>query len=217
MVTSPGFSTAASPTSTRSRPARGPRRVPAARRRALIEEAAARLFAERGFERATVEQIAHEAGVSKPMIYRHFESKKDLCMKLLERRRDELAAAPLDEFIHGSGDPRGRLPAMIEVWFEHVEQHPYSARLLFADATGDDDIKALQRELRRRQRAADIALLTEFGVSVPEDQLEPLGEIVRSALSGLALWWLDHPGVARATVTAAMLRMTRGMLSAHEG
>jgi AcrR family transcriptional regulator len=188
-------------------------RLPAAERRVLIEHAAARLFAERGYELTTVAEIAAAAGVSKPMLYRHFESKKELHMRLLERRRDELAAAPLGRFLEAEGSVSQRLEAMIDAWFEHVEQHPNSSRLLFQDVTGDAEIRELQRELRGRQRAADVAMLREFGPPLPEAELEPLGEIIRSSLTGLALWWLDNPAIPRATVTSAMLRMLRGMLA----
>jgi len=187
-------------------------RLSAAQRRGLIEDAAARLFAQRGYTATTVEDIAAAAGVSKPMLYRHFESKKELHMKLLEHRRDELAAAPLDSLLQAKGKTEERLPAMIDEWFAHVEQHPDTSRLLFQDTSGDPDIQAHQYELRRRQRAADVALLREFASQLPEDELEPLGEIIRSSLTGLALWWLDHPDVPRATVVAAMLRMTTGVL-----
>lgn len=190
-----------------------PRRLSATERRVLIEDAAARLFAEHGYAATTVEDIAAAAGVSKPMLYRHFESKKELQMKLLERRRDELAAAPLDEFLRNHSDPDQRLPAMIDAWFTHVEQHPHTSRNLFQDAIGDPDIEALQRELRRRQRAADVALLRELAPQLPEAELEPLGEIIRSSLTGLALWWLDHPHTPRAIVVAAVLRTTRGVLA----
>lgn len=190
------------------------RRLPAEKRRALIEDAAARLFAARGYASTTVEEIATQAGVSKPMLYRHFESKKDLHMKLLERRRDELAAAPLDRLLEDGGGPiEQRLPAMIDAWFAHVEQHPDSSRLLFQDAIGDPEIEALQRELRRRQRAADVALMREHAPNATKGDLEPLGEIVRSSLTGLALWWLDRPQIPRAVVVSAMMRMLTGMLS----
>jgi AcrR family transcriptional regulator len=189
-----------------------PRRLPAAQRRGLIEAAAARLFARRGYTATTVEDIVAEAGVSKPMLYRHFESKKELHMKLLETRRDELAAAGLDGFLQGGGDPEERLPTMIDAWFAHVEQHPHTSRVLFQDAAGDPDIEALQRELRDRQRAADVALLREFAPQLPEQELEPLGEVIRSSLAGLALWWLDNPEVPRAVLVAVVLRTTTGVL-----
>jgi AcrR family transcriptional regulator len=210
MVTWDDSATAAAP---RSAPAP---RLTARQRRSSIEGAAARLFARNGYDATTVEQIVSEAGVSKPMLYRHFESKKDLCMMLLERRRDELAAAPLDQFIGSDDSPPERLPAMIDAWFAHVQQNPDSCRMLFQDVTFDGDIRALQLELRARQRAADIALVRELGVRVPEAQLDPLAEIIRSSLTGLALWWLDNPAVPRAAPVAAMLRMTRGLFYASD-
>jgi AcrR family transcriptional regulator len=188
------------------------RRLPAAERRVLIERAAARLFAERGYETTTVEQICAAAGVSKPMLYRHFESKQELAMRLMERRRDELAAAPLGKFLETEGSPDQKLGAMIDAWFAHVGEHPQTSRLLFADVTGDAQLRDLQRELRRRQRAADVAMMREFGPPLPEEELEPLGEIIRGSLTGLALWWLERPEVPRTIVVAAMLRMMRGLL-----
>ncbi len=193
----------------------GPR-LPAAERRVLIERAAARLFAQRGYETTTVEDICAAAGVSKPMLYRHFDSKQELCMRLLERRRDELAAAPLGTFLETDGPVEQRLEAMIDAWFAHVAEHPHSSRVLFQDITGDAGLRELQHELRRRQRAADVAMLREFGPPLPEVELEPLGEVIRASLTGLALWWLERPEVPRAVVVAAMLRMTRGLLGAHD-
>jgi AcrR family transcriptional regulator len=193
-------------------PGESRRRLPAAERRTLIEAAAARLFAQRGYTATTVEDIAVEAGVSKPMLYRHFESKKDLHIRLLEHRRDELAAAPLDSFLKDKRDLQQRLPAMIDAWFAHVEEHPDTSRILFQDTSGDYDIQSVQRELRRRQRAADTALLREFAPQLPVRELEPLGEIIRSSLTGLALWWLDNPHIPRGVLVAAVLRVTTGVL-----
>jgi AcrR family transcriptional regulator len=206
MVTSPAFTS-------RSGSTASPPRLSAPQRRALIEEAAARLFARQGYETTTVEDIVAAAGVSKPMLYRHFESKRELHMRLMERRRDELATEPLGKLLEGRGSPEERLAATVDAWFSHVQQHPDTSRVLFQDAPGDPEIRSLQNELRRRQRAADVALLREFGPALPEAELEALGEIIRSALTGLALWWLDEPEVPRSTVVAAMLRMTRGILS----
>ena len=54
-------------------------------------------------------------------------------------------------------------------------------------------------------------LVVEGPPGLPEAELEPLGEIIRSSLTGLALWWLDHPEAPRATVVAAMVRMADGL------
>ncbi|MFH8407938.1 hypothetical protein ACH4FX_24540 [Streptomyces sp. NPDC018019] len=71
--------------------------------------------------------------------------------------------------------------------------------------------KAGHRELQRRQRATDVALLREYVPGLPEAELEPLGEAIRSSLYGLALWWLDRPEQPREVLVRAMVRITRGL------
>lgn len=210
-------------------PTASPRGSSADVRRSL-EDAAADLFARNGYAGTTVDDIVAAAGVSKPALYRHFASKKDLHLALLERHRDELAAAALAAMFEqpGSGaDPgpeRARaaiggpadaeldrsIHAMIDAWFAYVEHHPFVG-LMFRDTTGDPDVVALHRELQARQRNADVALLREFAPAIPEAELEPLGELIRSSLYGLAVHWLDHPEIDRAVLVAAMTRMLRGL------
>jgi len=181
--------------------------------RTRIEDTAARLFAERGFAGTTIGEIAAEAGLSKPMLYRHFDSKQELHLALLERHRDELAAAPIGELLHGEGDLDARLTAMYDAWFAHVQGHPYTWRMMFRDTTGDAEVQAFHQELQRRQRETDMALLREFVPGLPEAELEPLGEAIRSSLHGLALWWLERPDRPREPLVAAMVRLTRGLIA----
>ncbi len=77
-------------------------RLPAAKRREQLLDTAAKLFAAHGYAGATTSQIARAAGVTEPIIYRHFESKRDLFIALIERTsadtislwEEELASAP---------------------------------------------------------------------------------------------------------------------------
>ncbi len=187
-------------------------RLNSAERQRTIEEAAVELFTERGYAGTTIDDVVACAGVSKPMLYRHFESKQALVMALLERHRDELAAAPLDALLATSERPFSeRLDVMLEAWFGYVRAHPF-VRLLLHDASGDPEVSALVRELHDRQRAADIALLREFAPHIPEQELHALGEIIRSSLAGLALWWLDHAEVEQDHIIAAMRRVVLGIV-----
>lgn len=61
------------------------------RNRSLVLDAARRVFMERGYHGATLEQIAEEAGFSKGVVYSQFESKADLFLALLDKRIDERA------------------------------------------------------------------------------------------------------------------------------
>ncbi|MEO5920414.1 MAG: TetR/AcrR family transcriptional regulator [Pseudolysinimonas sp.] len=60
-----------------------PRSLAKADRRAALLGAAARLFAERGFERVTLEEIGGAAGISGPAVYRHFASKQGVLAAIL--------------------------------------------------------------------------------------------------------------------------------------
>jgi AcrR family transcriptional regulator len=145
------------------------------------------------------------------MLYRHFEGKQELALVLLERHRDALAAAPLDALLATASRPLAeRIDAMLDAWFDYVAREPF-VRLLLHDASGDSAVSALVEELHGRQRAADIALVREFAPHVPEAELEPIGEIIRSSLSGLGLWLLDHPDYDRSRLIAAMRRMVLGL------
>jgi AcrR family transcriptional regulator len=186
-------------------------RLRAPERRRKIEEAATTLFAERGYAATTIDDIVAGAGVTKPMLYRHFESKQALVMSLLERHRDELAAAPLDVLLATEYAPfPERLDAMLDAWFGYVEAHPF-VRLLLHDSSGDPAVAALVGELHDRQRATDVALVREFAPHIPTAELQPLGEVIRSSLAGLALWWMDHPDTDRADVIACVRRVVLGL------
>jgi len=61
-----------------------PTRLPAAERRLHLIETAIRLFSEGSYRGATTAEIARAAGVSEPILYRHFASKRDLYMAALD-------------------------------------------------------------------------------------------------------------------------------------
>lgn len=64
-------------------------RLPAAKRREQLLDSAAALFAQHGYARATTAQLARAAGVTEPIIYRHFASKRDLFVALIERTGED--------------------------------------------------------------------------------------------------------------------------------
>ena len=77
-------------------------RLTGAQRQKVILEAAAEVFARRGYEGARLEEIARTAGVSKALIYEHFEGKRELYAQIFRRGTDEsfgtaLAAVAAEE------------------------------------------------------------------------------------------------------------------------
>jgi AcrR family transcriptional regulator len=179
-------------------------RLPAERRRATLMAAASKLFAERGYDHASLDQLAARAGVTKPIVYRHFASKKDLYLQLLAVHRDDLLST-LGEEMATHGALADRVPRVADAWFSHVESHPFAWAMLFADVTGDPDISSFHAQMRDTARKAIAGLLVaEHALRIEAAMLEPLAEVLRSAMTGLALWWLDHREVPRATLVATI-------------
>jgi hypothetical protein len=85
--------------------------------------------------------------------------------------------------------------------------------MLFRDTTGDPEVQAFYRELQASARAANAALLrAEPDLAIPEERIEPVAEFIRSAVTGLALWWAEHREVPRATVVeVAVDALTNGL------
>src|SRR5262245_10529746 len=191
------------------------RRLPAAARRALIEAAAARLFAERGYATTRLDDVAAAANVTKPVLYRHFETKKALYLALLERHR-----AQLPRFVQpGAPDEplAARLPGVLDGWFAYVEARPQAWTMIFRDNGGDAAIKAVRKELQESARGVIAALLrSQPELSIPDEEVEPLAELLRGAMAGLALWWIDHPTVPRRLLVDLVVRTIRGLLAPTE-
>lgn len=84
------------------------KRLPAAKRREQLLDCALKLFARVGYARATTSQLAELAGVTEPIIYRHFENKKHLFVALIERTARQ-TLEHWNERLEGAADPAERL------------------------------------------------------------------------------------------------------------
>jgi AcrR family transcriptional regulator len=177
------------------------RRLPAAERREIIERNATEVFAERGYHGAGMDEIARRSGVTVPVVYDHFDSKLDLHRRLLERTRDELLAMWTEQ-LAGDEPAEVRIPRALDAWASYVEGNPYAARMFFQETTGDPEARVVHKRVQAQARAALGALLgTEPGsaniAGADPEALEMAAEVMRAGLTGLAIWWIDHPEVPR--------------------
>jgi AcrR family transcriptional regulator len=187
------------------------KRLPADERRAVIEDAAAALFAERGYAATRLNDIAAAADVTKPVLYRHFDSKKALYLALLAKHQ-----ALLPRFVDPitTDEPfLERLPLLLDTWFAYVQEQPYAWHLIFRDTTGEPEILAFRQEVQAAARGVLARLLqAQSELSIPKRELEPLAELLQSAMVGLTLWWLDHPDVPRPTIVDLVTGVWLGLL-----
>jgi AcrR family transcriptional regulator len=187
------------------------RRLPADERRALIVDAAGRLFGERGFDGTRLDDVAAAAGVTKPILYRHFADKTALYLALLERHRGDLGS--FAAAVPAAGSLEDRLRAVLEVWVAYVSDRAYAWRMLFRDTGGGPDVQAVRQAVHARARAVLVEMIDVLREGeIPEREREPLAELMSMGMASLVLWAMDDGRVGDDAIVDAMTRVWAGLL-----
>ena len=170
------------------------------RSREAVLNAAMGLFAEQGYEAASMLGIAERAQLSKSVIYDHFGSKADLHRALLEREADALLsevarAVPAPD----TSTPGERLRSGIDAFFRYAEDRPVAWRLLIRDPPADPELAAAHYGIQRRGTDAVAVLVGGEHLDDESKRMhkEMLAELLKSSITGLAVWWSEHPDVPR--------------------
>lgn len=138
-------------------------RLPAHERRRQLLDIALDVFAAEGFHATAMNDVADAAGVTKPVLYQHFTSKRQLYLELLEdvgtRLTDEIAVATA-----AAGSPRQQVEAGFVAYFRFVAERRSAYQLLFGggarrDAEFSDAVRRVEEHL-----AASIAELIEADI-----------------------------------------------------
>jgi AcrR family transcriptional regulator len=175
---------------------RSPRR---ARTRALLLEAAGRVYARRGFDNATLDEIADEAGFTKGAVYDHFGSKEKLLMSLLDEHLAEQIAEQIEVF-DPSSSPTERPWAGAGRWMRDLENNPDAFRLLveaWVHGQRDDDILGRVAEgmgaWRETLQSFGRARARELGMPDADLLLEQTSTVIVALGIGLAMVKLADP------------------------
>ena len=135
-------------------------RLPAAERREQLLDVTKAMVAARGFHAVSIEAVAREAGVSRPIVYGHFHDLRGV-LEALVLRESARALDQLTAVLPGdltAGDPRALLLAGLRGYLEAVRDDPDTWRLVLMPPEG---APALLRDLLGRGRAAVLAHLAE--------------------------------------------------------
>jgi AcrR family transcriptional regulator len=171
-------------------------RVPRAVRERQLVELGEQLFAERGFTKASMDELARRAGVTKPVIYELFGSKEGLFRACIEglalRLAESIAEAARGADAAGEApDPEARLRAGGLAFLRFASENRVAYELLYEGRFSDAAVN-----VRRRQAALILELMREMA---PDDvdprELEVAANAVNSAYEGVAHWMWDHPEI----------------------
>jgi AcrR family transcriptional regulator len=184
-------------------------------RRAALVQAAMRAIRQHGPDVA-MEDIATEAGVSKPILYRHFVDKGDLYMGVSETATHDLRAALLSD-LDSEADPRTLLRLMIDTYLRFIEQEPELYRFVVRRSFTD-------RPLPQDPVTTNAALISGALATVFSEQLRSLGLDPGGAQTwahaGVGMvqaagdWWLQHRTLSREDLRDYLLMMAWGSLDA---
>jgi AcrR family transcriptional regulator len=189
------------------------RRLTAEERRAGILDAAVQVFSARGYHSSSIDDIAREAGISKALIYEHFESKQGLYADLLERKANELFER-LGAALAGVGVEAGadRLAAGLDAFFRFVEERREAWRILFRDVADPETAAVLDGILNQVTAVVADLIAQDPGVRALDQEVTQGDQAIRmlarmlvGAVQSVANWWADHREVPREQIVEMVM------------
>jgi AcrR family transcriptional regulator len=202
------------PRAASTRPARR-RKLPRAERERQMLDRAAQMFGRRGFHASSMDDIARECGVTKPMLYAYFDSKEGLFLAVVDRTGKVLVAAV--EKLLAEPDARQRLNRGTDLILDFIARDRHAWAVLYAEGLGDGAIA--KHVAGYRNRIVQLTALT-LGQARPATLATAAGrqraELYAVALIGageaLARWWLDRQRISAGELQAMGRRMVDAIL-----
>lgn len=176
-------------------------------------ETAGRLFAARGYAAVSMEDIAADVGVTKPMLYNYFGSKQGLYIAYIERAGRDLLDR-MRQAEDAGESPEQRLRSGVAAFFAYVDEHRDGWAVLYKEAaTQGGPFAAEVADLRARIRGIVNGLFAQAAAGgKPRSRqalaaTEPLAEAFVGAGEALANWWLAHAQLSRGAVVEILMSL----------
>ena len=180
-------------------------------RREQLLDIGRRLFAERGFEGTSIEEIAAQAGVSKPVVYEHFGGKEGLYAVVVDREVERLLAMATD--ILGGANTREKFEAAAVALLRYIEDNSDGFRILVRDspAPGSGTFGSLISDIARQ---VEYILGDFFAERGYDPKLAPMyAQMLVGMVAVTGQWWLDVRKPKVEVVAAHLLNLAWNGLS----
>jgi AcrR family transcriptional regulator len=148
-----------------------------------------RVFAEQGFYVTSMSDIAEAAGVTKPVLYQHFASKRELYAHLLSEVGSQLQEA-ITKAVAAANSPREMVENGFAAYFQFVDSHRDAFQLFYASGSWrDEEFSALVHEVENSIAEQVAGLIEIEGLS--EEQRRLLGHGIVGMIEGASTHWLS--------------------------
>lgn len=177
----------------------------AERREQLIDIARA-VFAERGFEGASIEEIAARAEVSKPIIYEHFGGKEGLYAVVVDREVRQLLSMMRSSLT--AGHPRDLLEQAAFALLDYIEQSSDGFRILVRDSPIGSETGSFVSIIGDIATRVEHILAEEFRRGGFDPQYAPMyAQMLVGMVGTTGQWWLDARHPAKSVVAAHLVNL----------
>ena len=180
-------------------------RLPAAARRQQLLNVALEVFSGAGYHATTMDDVAATAGVTKPVLYQHFNSKRALYLHLVDDVGDRMAAAITDKTAQVDS-PREQVEAGIAAYFDFVAENRAAFLLLFegADRSDADVAEAVNRI--EDSMAELVAPLIAAGIESDQQRALAYGVVGAAEAAGRA-WSTGKLSIEPSTLAAEIAEL----------
>ena len=176
-------------------------RLPRAEREQQALAAARARFAEHGYAAVTMDDVAADVGVTKPLLYTYFGNKDGLFLACLAPAADALEATVLDA-VRGADGTADALDRGVHAFFGFVDRERDAWRMLF-DATLPADGEIARFVTAQRERLT--AVVARSGTR----EAEALAAALLGACEAMARWWLREGAFPASAAADLLLRTLR--------
>lgn len=190
-------------------------RMTAAERREQLVDIGRGLFAERGFDGTSIEEIAARAGVSKPVVYEHFGGKEGLYAVVVDREVRRLLAMMQDSL--DAAHPRALLEQAAFALLDYIEQAPDGFRILVRDSPIGSASGSFQSIIGDIGSRVEYILAAEFSNRGFDPQLAPIySQMLVGMVGTTGQWWLDAREPDKQVVAAHLVNLAWNGLAGME-
>ncbi len=181
-------------------------RMTGSERRHQLINIARSLFAERGYESTSIEEVAHRAGVSKPVVYEHFGGKEGLYAVVVDREMSALLDGITSSLTNNRYRPR--VERVVLALLTYVEERTDGFRLLLRDSPASISSGTYSSLINDAVNQVASILAGDFTRRGLDPELAPLyAQALVGSVTMTAQWWVEAREPSKEVVAAHLVNM----------
>ena len=174
------------------------------------------LFAEKGFEGTTVEEVAARAGVSKPVVYEHFGGKEGLYAVVVDREIERLLGT-ITAALTSSGSSHALLEAAALALLDYIEGSSDGFRILVRDSPTGQSTGSFASLISDVASQVEHIMVAQFKARRLDPKAAPMyAQMLVGMVALTGQWWLENPKMKKTDVVAHLVNLAWNGLTGLE-